>query len=155
MNDLFNSPLFLGFDRFERLLDGLAKVEDSYPPYNIEVIGEDGFRITMALAGFKEKDLSVSLEENKLVIRGKQEETGDRVYLHRGLAARRFIKTFVLADNVEVKEAVFEDGLLYINLERIKPVSEPRIIRVQTKNTKNSSECDCRENDRCCDNGNC
>ena len=135
MNDLFNSPLFLGFDRFERLLDGLAKMEDSYPPYNIELVGEDGFRITIALAGFKEKDLSVALEENKLIIRGKQEETGDKVYIHRGLAARRFVKTFVLADNVEVKNAVFEDGLLYINLERIKPISEPKIIKIINKSS--------------------
>ena len=128
---LFNSPLFVGFDRFERLIDSLNKVEDSYPPYNIEVIGEDGFRITIALAGFRESDLSVSLEENKLVIRGKQQEdTTDRVYIHRGLASRRFIKTFVLADNIEVSEAVFDNGLLYINLETVKPTSEPKFIKI-------------------------
>lgn len=142
---LFNSPLFLGFDRFERLLDSLAKAEDSYPPYNIEVIGEDGFRITIALAGFKEKDLSVSLEENKLVVRGKQEDNTDKVYLHRGLAARRFVKTFILADNIEIKSASFDDGLLYIDLVQTKPVAEPKFIKIHSKRSQNLVE-DCTLN---------
>lgn len=135
MNELslFNSPMFLGFDHFENLLNGLAKVEDSYPPYNIEQVGEDGFRITLAVAGFKEDDLDVSLDENKLVIRGKQEEADSKVYLHRGLATRRFVKTFVLADNIEVQEAEFDNGLLYINLYRKKSHDTPKMIPIASK----------------------
>ena len=135
MNELslFNSPMFLGFDHFENLLNGLAKVEDSYPPYNIEQVGEDGFRITLAVAGFKEQDLHVSLDENKLVIRGKQEEAENKVYLHRGLATRRFIKTFVLADNIDVQEAEFDNGLLHINLYRKKTNEAPKLIPIASK----------------------
>ena len=135
MNELsfFNSPMFLGFDHFEDLLNGLAKVDDSYPPYNIEQIGEDGFRITLALAGFKEEELNVSLSENKLVIRGKQEESEyKKVYLHRGIATRRFIKTFVLADNIEVQEATFDNGLLHIDLYRKKMQETPKIIPISS-----------------------
>ena len=134
MNELslFNSPMFLGFDHFEDLFNGLAKAEDSYPPYNIEQIGEEGFRITLALAGFKEGDLSISTSENKLVIKGKQEETEQKVYIHRGLAARRFVKTFVLADNVEVKRAVFDNGLLHIDLLRKKTTETAKMIPIES-----------------------
>ncbi len=135
MNDLslFNSPMFLGFDHFADLVSGLTKMDDAYPPYNIEQIGDDGFRITLALAGFREKDLSVSLSENKLVIKGRQEDSEQKVYLHRGLAARRFMKTFVLADNIEVKEATFDNGLLHIGLFRKKTSEAPKVIPISSK----------------------
>lgn len=138
MNELslFNSPMFLGFDHFEDLFNGLAKAEDSYPPYNIEQIGEEGFRITLALAGFKESDLSISTSENKLVIKGKQEEADHKVYIHRGLATRRFVKTFILADNVEVKKATFDNGLLHIDLLRKKALETAKMIPIESLNAK-------------------
>src|SRR5262245_31406592 len=100
---LFNSPLLLGFDQFERALDRVSKATaDVYPPYNVEQIGEDALRITLAVAGFTMDDLAVQIEDNQLVIRGKQAEETDRVYLHRGIAARQFQRSFVLADGIEV-----------------------------------------------------
>lgn len=130
---LFNSPLVLGFDRFERLVDTLSKAQDdSYPPYNIEQIGESGFRITIALAGFSKQDIEISIEDNQLTIRGKQEDVPDRKYIYRGLATRQFIKTFILADGVEVQNAEFDNGLLHINLLRIKPIKNVRTIEIST-----------------------
>lgn len=142
MNELslFNSPMFLGFDHFEDLFNGLAKAEDSYPPYNIEQVGEEGFRITLALAGFKESDLNISTSENKLVIKGKQEEVDHKVYLHRGLATRRFVKTFVLADNVEVKKAIFDNGLLHIDLLRKKNTETAKVIPIESPNMIKSEQ---------------
>ena len=102
-SSLFNSPLFLGFDRFERLVDTISKVQDSYPPYNIEQIGEHGFRITLALAGFHRKDISISLENNQLTIKGQQKQESEAIYIYHGIANRQFIKSFVLADGVEVR----------------------------------------------------
>ena len=94
---LFNSPFLLGFDQFERALDRVSKAStDAYPPYNIEERSDDGLRITLAVAGFSMDDLSVQVEDNQLVIRGKQTEDTDKVYLHRGIAARQFQRTFVL-----------------------------------------------------------
>ncbi|MDR0753064.1 MAG: Hsp20 family protein [Holosporaceae bacterium] len=128
---LFNSPLFLGFDRFERLVDSLSKAhEDSYPPYNIEQIGERGFRITLALAGFRKESVRISVENNQLTIRGKQESDSRATYIYRGIATRQFVKTFVLADGVEVKGADFDNGLLHINLRRITNPSSVRIIEI-------------------------
>jgi HSP20 family molecular chaperone IbpA len=116
----FSSPLFLGFDHFERLVDSMSKIDDSYPPYNIEQVGEHGFRITLALAGFRMENLSISVENNQLVIRGKQEADPKAVYVHRGIATRQFVKHFVLADGVDVKNAEFDNGLLHINLYRVE-----------------------------------
>ena len=130
LTSLFNSPLFLGFDHFERLIDTMSKVHDNYPPYNIEQIGQHGFRITLALAGFQRKNISISLENNQLTIRGQQETNPDTVYIYRGIAARQFVKTFVLADGVEVKNAEFADGLLHINLLRIHNEKEVRTIEI-------------------------
>ncbi|MDR0580789.1 MAG: Hsp20 family protein [Holosporaceae bacterium] len=128
---LFNSPLFLGFERFERLVDSLSKAhEDSYPPYNIEQIGEHGFRITLALAGFKKESIHISVENNQLTIRGKQESDSRATYIYRGIATRQFIKTFVLADGVEVKGADFDNGLLHVNLQRITNPSSVRVIEI-------------------------
>ncbi len=105
----FTSPLLLGFDTMEKTLERIAKGNDGYPPYNIERIrGDDSadaperLRITLAVAGFSEEDLDVTTEENQLVIRGRQIDTGDRDYLHRGIAARQFQRTFVLADGMKV-----------------------------------------------------
>ena len=100
---LFSSPLLLGFDHVERMIERAAKAgSEGYPPYNIEQTGEDGLRITLAVAGFTQSDLSITVEDNQLVIRGRQTDDKDRVYLHRGIAARQFQRSFVLADGIEV-----------------------------------------------------
>lgn len=131
ISTLFSSPLFLGFDHFERLIDTISKAqEDSYPPYNIEQIGDHGFRITLALAGFKKHNINISLENNQLTIKGKQENDRNAIYIYRGIATRQFSKTFVLADGVEVKGAEFADGLLHVNLMRISNKSTIRTIEI-------------------------
>lgn len=132
---IFGSPLFLGFDHFERLVDILSKADDSYPPYNIEQVGEYGFRITLALAGFRRESISVTLDNNQLIIKGKQEVDQDIVYLHRGIAARQFMRSFVLADGLEVIGAEFEDGLLHINLRRIRKNENVRNIEISAPNS--------------------
>ncbi len=130
LSSLFSSPLFLGFDRFERLVDSMSKAQDSYPPYNIEQIGEYGFRITLALAGFQRRDINISLENNQLTIKGKQTNNPDSIFIYRGIATRQFVKTFILADGVEVKNAEFINGLLHINLVRFHDESEVRTIEI-------------------------
>ena len=128
---LLNSPLLLGFEEFERTLDRVQKSSDGYPPYNIERIGEDGIRITLAIAGFRQDDLSVQVEDNQLVVRGRTREDGkDRVFLHRGIAARQFQKTFMLADGIEVVGAWQDDGLLHIDLSKPLPTSKVRTIEI-------------------------
>jgi HSP20 family molecular chaperone IbpA len=120
----FSSPLLLGFDEVERALDRLSKAAgDGYPPYNIERLPKseengDILRITLAVAGFSRDELDVTIEENELVIRGRQKEEPARAYLHRGIAARQFQKTFVLAEGIEVLGADLKDGLLSIDLTR-------------------------------------
>ncbi len=130
---LFNSPLLLGFDHFERTLDRVTKASaDGYPPYNIEQIGADQLRITVAVAGFTSNDLSVTTEDNQLVIRGRQaEDEKDRIYLHRGIAARQFQRSFVLAEGIEVTGAWTDNGLLHVDLKR--PLPESRIRTVEIK----------------------
>jgi len=116
---LFNSPLLLGFDQFERTLDRVGKsAPDGYPPYNVEQTGDDALRITLAVAGFTMDDLSVHVEDNQLVVRGKQTDDKSRVYLHRGIAARQFQRSFVLAEGIEVASARLDNGLLDIDLVR-------------------------------------
>jgi HSP20 family molecular chaperone IbpA len=123
---LFNSPLLLGFDQFERTLDRIAKNSaEGYPPYNIEQIGEDGLRITLAVAGFTMDDLAVQIEDNQLVIRGRQTDDKSRIYLHRGIAARQFQRSFVLAEGIEVVGATLDNGLLHVDLKR--PIPEPKV----------------------------
>lgn len=118
----FNSPLFLGFDQLERVLDRIAKSsQDGYPPYNIERTGDDEIMLTLAVAGFTEEDLSVTIEDNQLVIRGKQEDAGDRTFLHRGIAARQFQRAFALAEGVDVLTAELNTGLLTIVLKEPTP----------------------------------
>jgi HSP20 family molecular chaperone IbpA len=118
-----SSPFLLGFDEIERALDLVAKAADGYPPYNIERIGrEEGsperLRITVAVAGFTRDQLDVSVEERQLVIRGRQQDDKSRQYIHRGIAARQFQRTFVLADGIEVLGADLQNGLLSIDLAR-------------------------------------
>ncbi len=122
---MFNSPLLLGFDHFERTLDRLAKNAEGYPPYNIEKTGESGLRITLAVAGFRTQDLAIELVENQLTVHGRQSDEPDRVYLHRGIAARQFQRAFMLADGIEVTGARLDNGLLEIDLVRL--VLEPRV----------------------------
>ena len=131
---LFNSPLLLGFDQFEEALERVSKAAaDGYPPYNIEQIGEDGLRITLAVAGFAESDLGIQLEDNQLVIRGKQaEDDKERVYLHRGIAARQFQRSFILADGIEVVRAYLDSGLLQVELQRRPTASRVRTIKIDT-----------------------
>jgi HSP20 family molecular chaperone IbpA len=131
---MFNSPLLLGFDQLERTLDRLAKSAEGYPPYNIERIGENGLRIVLAVAGFTSDDLVIELVENQLAVRGKQTDDTDRVFLHRGIAARQFQRAFMLADGIEVTGARLDNGLLSIDL--VRPVAEPRIrtIRIDAGN---------------------
>lgn len=119
-------PYLLGFDQIERLAERAAKGAEGYPPFNIEHVAPDGFRITLAVAGFSESDLSVTTEDRQLMIRGRMAEgdaeTGSgRVFLHRGIAARAFQRAFVLADGVEVTGAETENGLLHIDLRRVPP----------------------------------
>lgn len=129
---LFNSPLLLGFDRFEATLERIAKASaDGYPPYNVEQVGPDRLRITLALAGFTESDLSVQVEGRQLVIRGKQADDADRVFLHRGIAARQFQRSYVLADGIEVVGATLEAGLLHIDL--VQPLEESRVKTIKVK----------------------
>ena len=130
---LFNSPHMLGFDHFERVLDRISKTSgEGYPPYNIEQIGDTGLRITLAVAGFTMDNLQVSIEDNQLIIRGRQpEEEPDRVFLHRGIAARQFQRSFVLAEGIEVKNAVLDNGLLHIDLQRPLPESRVRSVKIE------------------------
>lgn len=135
---VFNSPLLLGFDHFERVLDRVAKSQaEGYPPYNIEQIGENRLRITLAVAGFSDDDLSVTTEDNQLVIRGRQTaDDEDRVYLHRGIASRQFQRSFVLAEGIEVCGANLDNGLLHIDLERPLPEPVVRQIKIERKGDK-------------------
>ena len=141
----FSSPLLLGFDELERVLTRATKsANDGYPPYNIERLqtepGEKGdlLRITLAVAGFREDELDISIEENQLTISGKQIDDHERVFLHRGIAARQFQRAFVLAEGIEVGSANLENGLLEIDLKRIQP---ERIIRkVSIKSGKETKE---------------
>jgi HSP20 family molecular chaperone IbpA len=121
-----SSPFLLGFDEIERVLDRVSKGADGYPPYNIERLGREGqsperLRITLAVAGFTRDQLDVTIEENQLVIRGRQQDDKSRQYLHRGIAARQFQRTFVLADGIEVLAADLKNGLLSIDLARPEP----------------------------------
>src|SRR5215469_1873737 len=129
---LFNSPLLLGFDHFERALDRVSKVSsDGYPPYNIEQVDENSLRITLAVAGFAMSDLKLTIEDNQLVVRGRQTDDDSRVYLHRGIAARQFQRSFVLAEGIEVRGAWLDNGLLHIDLMR--PAVENRVRTVEIR----------------------
>lgn len=129
---LFNSPLLLGFDHFERVLDRASKAStDGYPPYNVEQTGPNALRITLAVAGFSKDELSVSVEDDELAIAGKQADDADRVYIHRGIAARQFQRRFVLAQGIEVQGAALDNGLLHIDLVRPEIEVRSRTIEIQ------------------------
>lgn len=126
-------PFLLGFEQLERLVERTVKSgNDGYPPYNIEQTSERSYRITLAVAGFHDDDLSITVEDNQLVIRGRQQDDGEgRVFLHRGIAARQFQRSFVLADGVDVGEAGMENGLLHIDLTRAIPDTVVQTIRIK------------------------
>ena len=130
---LGSHPFLLGFDQLERLVERTAKSgNDGYPPFNIEQSDRNAFRITLAVAGFGEDDLSITVEDRQLVVRGKQPDAAeDRVFLHRGIAARQFQKSFVLADGVDVAGATTENGLLHIDLERAVPETVVQTIQIK------------------------
>jgi HSP20 family molecular chaperone IbpA len=131
-NDYFNSPFLLGFDHLERLLERTAKAaSDGYPPYNIEELSNDRLRITLAVAGFSRDELNITVEDNQLVIRGKQIDSNEKTYLHRGIAARQFQRAFVLAEGIEVSGASLENGLLVLELKRQKLEPEIRTIEIR------------------------
>ena len=125
-------PFLLGFEQLERLVERTAKTDaGGYPPYNIEQTSETTYRISLAVAGFAEDDLSITLEDRQLVVRGRQSDPGDeRVFLHRGIASRQFQRTFVLAEGVEVTGASTRDGLLHLDLERSVPETVVQTIRI-------------------------
>ncbi|MFO6464107.1 Hsp20 family protein [Jannaschia sp. KMU-145] len=126
-------PFLLGFDELERLVERTARTgNDGYPPYNIEQTGPSGFRITLAVAGFREADLAITLEDRQLVIRGRSQDDAERTYLHRGIAARQFQRAFVLAEGVDVQAATMEHGLLHIDLQRSEPENVVQTIRIET-----------------------
>ena len=126
-------PFLLGFEQLERLVERTAKSgNDGYPPYNIEQTSENSYRITLAVAGFAEGDLSITVEDSSLVIRGRQTDDGEgRVFLHRGIAARQFQRSFVLADGVDVGEAIMENGLLHVDLTRAVPERVIQTIKIK------------------------
>jgi HSP20 family molecular chaperone IbpA len=132
----FSSPFLLGFEEIEQALDRVAKTADGYPPYNIERLARDGdrperLRITLAVAGFSRGELEITVEENELRIRGRQNEADQgRVFIHRGIAARQFQRTFLLADGMQVAGAELRDGLLSIDLERPETVRAVRRVDI-------------------------
>ena len=129
---VFNSPFLLGFEQFEETLDRISKMSaEGYPPYNIEQIGANSLRITLAVAGFTEADLSIELEDNQLLVRGRQSDDTERVFLHRGIAARQFQRSFVLAEGIEIVGAELDNGLLHIDL--VRPDPEPRVQKVKIR----------------------
>lgn len=131
-------PYLLGFEQLERLVERTAKTgNDGYPPYNIEQTSQNSYRISLAVAGFGEEDLAITVEDNSLVIRGRQrDDSEDRVFLHRGIAARQFQRSFVLADGVDVGEAIMENGLLHIDLTRKVPESVVQTIKIRKGGAK-------------------
>lgn len=131
---LFDSPFLLGFDQFEQALDRVSRsAGEGYPPYNIEQLSQTQLRITVAVAGFEMDDLSVQLENNQLVIRGKRgaPEEDNRVFLHRGIATRQFQRSFILSEDIEVKDATLNNGLLHIDLARLLPETTVQTIRIK------------------------
>lgn len=126
-------PHMLGFEQLERLLERTAKSgNEGYPPYNIEQTSDVSYRITLAVAGFSEDDLSITIEDRQLVIRGRQRDDGsERIFLHRGIAARQFQRSFVLADGVEVGEAIMENGLLHVDLTMSRPETVVQTINIR------------------------
>ena len=131
---VFGSPLFLGFDHLEQMLDRVQKSSDGYPPYNIEQTAADRLRITLAVAGFAMEDLQITQEDNQLVIRGRQKDDSEgRIFLHRGIAARQFQRAFVIAEGIEIEGAWLDNGLLHVELRRPQPEVRVRTIQINGK----------------------
>lgn len=130
---LGSHPYLLGFEQLERLMERTAKSgNDGYPPFNIEQTSDWSYRITLAVAGFSESDLAITVEDRQLVIRGRQKDDSEgRIFLHRGIAARQFQRSFVLAEGVEVGEAVMENGLLHVDLSRVEPETVVQTIKIK------------------------
>ena len=129
----FDSPFLLGFEPLERLLERTAKsAGESYPPYNIEETEDGGLAITLAVAGFAKDEITVTVEDRQLAIRGRQNEAGEKTFLHRGIAGRQFSRAFVLADGIEVTTAALENGLLRISLARPDIQPSVRVIEIKT-----------------------
>ncbi|MEP3248485.1 MAG: Hsp20 family protein [Sneathiella sp.] len=134
---MFNSPLLLGFDHFEHMLEQLAKSGgEGYPPYNIEQISDYTIQITLAVAGFFEEDLQITLEQNQLIIHGKQKDDNSRNFLHRGIAARQFQKKFVLAEGIDVTGAEMDNGLLHIDLRLPEQKRDVTEIQIKAKKSR-------------------
>lgn len=131
----FNNPFMLGFEEFENMLLQISKGSENFPPYNIEQLDEEYLRLTLAVAGYKEEDLDVSMEENQLTIRGKQQNDPNRHFLHKGISSRSFIKSFVLADGLEINGAILEDGLLKIDFKRRIKQKKIQKIAINTQKT--------------------
>ena len=133
---MFSAPFLLGFDAFEERVDRLAKAADGYPPYNIErsvdADGTERFLISIAVAGFKESELEIMAEDNQLLVRGRQKEDGQREFLHRGIAARQFQRSFLLADGMQVRDATLGHGMLVIALERPRAAKIARKIDIRS-----------------------
>jgi len=129
---VFNNPLILGFENFERVLARASKASsEGYPPYNIEQTSENGLRVTLAVAGFSMDDLSVTIEDNELVIRGRQfEESAERIFIHRGIGECKLQRSYVLAEEIDIIGATLDSGLLHIDLERVLPETEVRTIKI-------------------------
>jgi HSP20 family molecular chaperone IbpA len=137
----FGSPFLLGFDHVERLLDHAMKAaQDSYPPYNIEQVGKNGLRLTLAVAGFDVSELSVTIDNAQLVIRGQQSDPVEKNFLHRGIAARQFQRSFVLADGIEVEEAELKNGLLTVDLQQPDPVEGVRQITIRSGDVQGAGD---------------
>jgi HSP20 family molecular chaperone IbpA len=127
-------PYLLGFEQLERLVERTAKTAEGYPPYNIEATSETAYRITLAVAGFRDEDLAITVEDRQLVVRGRQQDDSEgRVFLHRGIAARAFQRSFVLADGVEVAGASMENGLLHVDLRRVVPDTVVQTIAIRSQ----------------------
>jgi len=133
---MFSAPFLLGFDAVEERIDRLAKAADGYPPYNIErsldAEGAETFLISIAVAGFCEADLEVSVDDNQLLVRGRQKDETNREYLHRGIAARQFQRNFLLADGMQVKGALLRNGMLTISVVRPKAEKIARRIEIRS-----------------------
>ena len=133
----FNSPFLLGFDDLERALDRVSKSSsDGYPPYNIERLGEEDIRISLAVAGFSNSQLSVEIEDTQLIIRGRQVDDPNREFLHRGIATRQFQRSFVLAEGIEIAGAELDNGLLHVNIKRPVVQTQTRTIEIKSASAR-------------------
>ena len=130
---VFNNPFMLGFDELENMLSRMTKRAEGFPPYNIEQTAEDTLKIVLAVAGYTDSDLDIIVEDNQLIIRGRQAQNPDKKYLHHGIAARSFIKTFVLADGMVIEGACLENGLLGIDLRKPQKQTKVQRIAIKTK----------------------